>query len=43
MISAHESSGGLGEPVRRVCVIEPVKLREYLLSLDHPDGRAKAR
>ena len=24
-------------------VIEPAKLREYLLSLDHPDGRAKAR
>ena len=24
-------------------VIEPAKLRDYLLSLDHPDGRAKAR
>lgn len=24
-------------------VIEPAKLRYYLLSLDHPDGRAKAR
>jgi hypothetical protein len=23
-------------------VIEPAKLRDYLLSLDHPDGRAKA-
>ena len=24
-------------------VIEPAKLWDYLLSLDHPDGRAKAR
>jgi hypothetical protein len=24
-------------------VIEPVKLRDYLLSFDHPEGRAKAR
>ncbi len=26
-----------------IAVIEPAKLRDYLLSLDHPDGRAKAR
>jgi hypothetical protein len=24
-------------------VIEPAKLRDYLLSPDHPDGRSKAR
>jgi hypothetical protein len=24
-------------------VIEPAKLRDYLLSFDHPDGRGKAR
>lgn len=27
----------------QTAVIEPVKVRDYPLSLDHPDGRAKAR
>jgi hypothetical protein len=43
MISARDSLGTLVNLPAETAVIEPAKLREYLLSLDHPDGRGKAR